>query len=432
VLVRDVQDFIRIQSTQMKQHIFNDWSGPLLSGETAYRDIRSLDPGHVVYTNIDEALKDLKSLPGIDVVDSFAVSDIWLFKLVDSRVQTLHSGEVGIIDIAQDLNEHLQSGKEGDKSLPESLYDHFERKAEQYLATALSQKIDTELHRLSTIVLTNEQYTIEQNKLLDQASEGAISQWQQVKENPNHEIKFTMSSNANHGSTIQAALAKEKRIQKACDERFSATIASLESENETAFATFWLDRVSSRVHIYAEGLNSISDSKLQDQLSELLATYIQKELVPESISKARTQSLVMSRRSKKNVDKLESNISTSTTDIPSLVFALEKFHKKQNIPPPTPDHKDSMIQDMHRRVQKASDGPVLFLTLVVVLYARYNQGVVYATGRFAPKLMKLLKGKIGDEEYEKVEKWKEGAKKGTLTKEDKEGMRVTVTGSQEE
>jgi hypothetical protein len=83
-----------------------------------------------------------------------------------------------------------------------------------------------------------------------------------------------------------------------------------------------------------------------------------------------------------------------------------------------------MLDDMLRRFkkQKASDGPVLFLTLVVVLFAKQHDGVVYATGKFAPKLLKLLKGKLEDEQYEQVERWKEAAKTNSLTAEDKAAM----------
>lgn len=427
VLVRDFQDFIRIQSKQLKQRIFNDWSGPLSSGDIAYRDLQSLDPNHVVYVSINEAVSELKPLSGVDIVDGFAISDTWLSKLVDAKVQTLNQGGAGTTDVAQALKERLQSGKEGERSLPETLYSHLKRKAEQHLITALSQKSNIEYHRFGTTVLTSEQYTIDQDKLLNQASENATSHWQQLKDNPNHEIKFTISTITDSTATVQASLSKDKKILKACDERFQASISSLEIENENKFATFWLDRVSSRVHIYAEGLASISDAKLQEQLSELLATYIQKDVVPDAISKARSQHLTMSRKTQKSISKLEAAIATST-DVPSLISALEKFSKKQNITPPTPDYKHTMLQDMHRRISKTNDAPVLYLTLIVVLLAKHSNGIVYATGKYAPKLMKLLKGKIADEEFEKLEKWKEGAKKGSLSKEDKEGMRMMAIG----
>ncbi|KAF7565011.1 hypothetical protein PtrSN002B_002894 [Pyrenophora tritici-repentis] len=83
-----------------------------------------------------------------------------------------------------------------------------------------------------------------------------------------------------------------------------------------------------------------------------------------------------------------------------------------------------MVEDMLRRLQKqkASDGPVLFLTLVVVLFARQYDGVVYATGKFAPKLLKQLKGTLDKVQYEKVEAWKEAAKTNALTPEDRAEM----------
>lgn len=81
---------------------------------------------------------------------------------------------------------------------------------------------------------------------------------------------------------------------------------------------------------------------------------------------------------------------------------------------------------MQRRMtkqQKSFDGPVLFLTLVVILHAKHYPGVVYATGKYAPKLLKMLKSKLAEDEYEMLEKWKEGAKKGALGKEEREDMR---------
>jgi hypothetical protein len=83
-----------------------------------------------------------------------------------------------------------------------------------------------------------------------------------------------------------------------------------------------------------------------------------------------------------------------------------------------------MMDDMLRRLQKqkASDGPVLFLMLVIVLFAKRYDGVVYATGKFAPKLLKQLKGNMTEEQYQTVEKWKEAAKTSSLTAEDRADM----------
>jgi hypothetical protein len=76
--------------------------------------------------------------------------------------------------------------------------------------------------------------------------------------------------------------------------------------------------------------------------------------------------------------------------------------------------------------QKKSDGPLLFLTLAVFLFAKHNVGVVYATGKFAPKLLKQLKGSLDADEFAQMEAWKEAAKAGTLSAEDRDAMKRMV------
>jgi hypothetical protein len=427
IFVRETRDGIRVQSRRMRRRVFEDWNAPLLSGEIAYADLQSLVTDHPVYDSISEAISDFKKLADIEVVDTFALSEPWFSNLANKNIQALDQGETGVIDVLHDLKSNFQSSKKGQRSFPESLYGHVERKAEQNLVATLAKKTNVD-YRFGPLVLTKEQYIIEQDKLLDLAAGNANAQWDQLKENAPHEIKFAMSNIADTNHPTQGSLAKDKKTQKACDERFWSTISSLEAENEFAFATYWTDRVTSRVHIYTEGLNSISDTKLQDQLSELLATYIQKDLIPDSIAKARTQNLVLSRKAAKNIGKLETTIAGANSEVGELSNVLDKFAKKQSLPSPSPDFKETMIQDMHRRMTKANDGPVLYLTLIVVLLARHSDGVVYATGKFAPKLMRQLKGKVSEEEYARLEGWKEEAKKGSLTGEDREGMRGVARG----
>jgi hypothetical protein len=72
--------------------------------------------------------------------------------------------------------------------------------------------------------------------------------------------------------------------------------------------------------------------------------------------------------------------------------------------------------------------PLLFLTLVVVLHARYHEGVVYATGKYAPKIMKGLKEDVGEEVYAKLEGWKEDVRTGKLGVEGRSGMSEMMVG----
>ncbi|KAH7067096.1 hypothetical protein FB567DRAFT_259475 [Paraphoma chrysanthemicola] len=444
VFVLELPELIRVQSKHFRGNNIQAWAMRLLSGELAYIDLEVLLNcwRSILYDSIDSVLSDFRALEGVKVVETFALSERWISKLVDQRLRGIHYKDEGAVDVAKDLGEKIQHGEKSayapggyghpHRLFPEKLYGNVVRMLEQSIEAALAEKPYTQYHRFGTIVLTDEQYIKEQEQLIESAKQSAATQWEQLKEKHENEIKFTISSppDASVTSTsVQEALLKEKPTQKACDDQFWSTITELEAQNESAFATFWTDRVISRAHIYNAGLPAISDQKLHDQLADLLATYIQKELVPESISKARSQGLVLSRRTKKNISKLESTLSTAK-DLPSLLTTLDKFTTKQTIPTPSPDqlaeYKSSMLQDLRRRMakhQKPSDGPVLFLTLVVILFAKHNDGIVYATGKYAPKVLKLLKGKMDAEEYKMVEKWKEGAKTGTLRSEDREGMR---------
>lgn len=227
-------------------------------------------------------------------------------------------------------------------------------------------------------------------------------------------------------------LIKERSLEREFDDAFSARISELEKQNEIEFANFWTDRIVTRIAIYSEGLATVEDSKLQDQLSELLAQYIQKDLVPDALSKATSQGLVTSRKSRKNVHRLESVLSAGRTGVPALTTSLDKFNKKQSIDAPATSALESskvtMLGDMARRMQKQrkSDGPLLFLTLVVFLFAKHNAGVVYATGKFAPKLLRHLKPVLNAEQYAQLEAWKEAARAGTLSAEDRDGMKKMV------
>jgi hypothetical protein len=69
-----------------------------------------------------------------------------------------------------------------------------------------------------------------------------------------------------------------------------------------------------------------------------------------------------------------------------------------------------------------TDAPLMFLSLVLVLFSRNHPGVIYATGKFAPKLLKQLKAQLSSEDYEEAERLKELAKTGKLAKDDRDRM----------
>lgn len=269
------------------------------------------------------------------------------------------------------------------------------------------------------------------DELSQSAKAQATGKWEELKETADKDLKFQISdilAAIPSDRPLLRAVTEEKGTDRVMEEHFWSEISVLESQNEEAFSAFWIERVLSRVHNYREGLQAIEDGKLRDQLADLLSAHLQKELFSDALAKARSQGLVRSRKTRKNAQKLESALAEGKADLKSAVAAMEKFGKKQGVQEPDPaslvEAKKALTGDMIRRMQKPkTEPPVMFLTLIIVLFARQYPGIVYATGKFAPKLLKLLKSTLSAEQYERLEHWKEQAKAGTLTAEDREDMR---------
>ncbi|KAH7057138.1 hypothetical protein B0J12DRAFT_737946 [Macrophomina phaseolina] len=217
---------------------------------------------------------------------------------------------------------------------------------------------------------------------------------------------------------------------------FTSTIATLELQSDAALATFWHDRVSSRFELYALGATSIPDAKLRAALCDLLRDYVIRDLVPDAAQRAESKNLIRSARARRSVRKLGAALAepgvTRTGGEQAVVAVracLGRFAAKMDVPgvgaEEIAQRKEALVKEMVRGMQKDADAPRLFLTLVVVLWARRGEGVVYATGKFAPKVVRLLKaeGVLAEAQLEKVEALKDLAKAGGVGDQEREEMR---------
>ncbi|KAJ8109210.1 hypothetical protein OPT61_g7629 [Boeremia exigua] len=376
---------VRCTPVQLIHETHDTVINDLKSGKLAYIDIRAFQiDNQAIYTSVDEARTGLESTEGQPVIANF----------------------------------------------PDSIYAVVLEKVEQTI-----RSLAPSAHRAGESLLSEDSYSRHRSILLDLAKADAASQWQRFKEDPRAEAKYSLSNTFYQileDNPVLQNLVKERTLERAIDDAFSARISELEKQNEAEFADYWTDRVVTRIAIYSEGLDAVEDQKLQDQLSDLLAQYIQKDIVADTVTKATAQGLILSRKTRKNIQRLESALRSGSTGVAALTASLEKFNKKQAID--TPDaatlesSKATMLGDMARRMQKQkkSDGPLLFLTLVVFLFAKHNAGVVYATGKFAPKLLKQLKPVLDAEQYAQLEAWKEAARSSSLSAEDRDGMKRMV------
>ncbi|KAL7779562.1 hypothetical protein CFE70_009066 [Pyrenophora teres f. teres 0-1] len=369
----------------------------LQSGALAYLDLQKFASDFPdFFPSFKDAVSHFQDLPNISVIDTFAVSEPWTAQIQQDCIRILEQ-EGSTLDVTEPPGQRII--------------------------------------RVGHLILTETRRDGALDELATYATQGAHSQWQTHLNDPTTNTSAPDPKYSRDRirdlipptGLVQRLLLATKPVDKALEETFYNTLAPLESANEADFATYWSDRCISRYNIYSTGLKAVSDPKVHDQLAQLLAAYTTKELIPDTLAKARAQRLVQSRRTRKNIARL-SGVLETVDGVAGIATALDKFNKKQGVEAPGETTlvaaKRAMVEDMLRRLQKqkAVDGPVLFLTLVVVLFARQYDGVVYATGKFAPKLLKQLKGTLDKEQYEKVEAWKEAAKTNTLSAEDRADM----------
>ncbi|KAI8937474.1 hypothetical protein NX059_005192 [Plenodomus lindquistii] len=401
---------------QNRDAVIND----LKSGKLAFVDLLAFrEDFPELYSSIEDARQHVQSASDAEVIDTFAIPRTKRSNLTEACIQSLaEEGRVDLAHILANFPGSLQS-----RLLPELVRD---------IDAKYQTGHGTPVQRVGDFLLKPESYESERRVLLDYADVDAGLQWQRLRENPESEVKFSLSNIVamiTKEQQVLATMIKEKAIEKAIEERFWASISQHEAEIEAQFSDFWVERVQSRCQIYQNGLDAVQDEKLQDQLSEIFAVYVKKELIPDSIAKARSQGLVLSRKTRKNISAIEDSLKQDDSSLSAVLAALRKFNKKQGIEALDGDQaietKQTMVNDMIRRMQKQkkSDGPVLFLTLVLILFAKHNDVVVYATGKFAPKLLKQLKSSLPAEQYEQMEKWKEAAKTSALTAEDRAAMK---------
>ncbi|KAK8176335.1 hypothetical protein BC567DRAFT_249520 [Phyllosticta citribraziliensis] len=211
---------------------------------------------------------------------------------------------------------------------------------------------------------------------------------------------------------------------------FASTITTLDVETDKTFAIFWHERLVSRVAVYLAGASSVSDEKLRSQLQDVLRDYITKELVPDVVARAAAKNLIRSAKAKRQVGKLQALLQTQAKDLEAALSSLHKFGAKFGIAPTDAAalsaRKDALVAELARGAAKDRDAPRLFLTCVVLLRARRSEGVVYATGKLAPKLLKLLKGALEAGVYERLEGFKDMVKQGALGEAERVELRKLV------
>jgi LPS O-antigen subunit length determinant protein (WzzB/FepE family) len=245
--------------------------------------------------------------------------------------------------------------------------------------------------------------------------------------------RFTEESGLEADLITRLWADKERGVYLAAKVAYEQRLTDLKSENQAQFLVFWTSRVSSKARLHSLGLTALEDGSLKEQLKELLALYLAKDLIPATIKRARTKGLVHTQLTQKSISKLEEALADDKKDKISPLDALMKFNKKLGIETPTSEElnvvKKDYLQEIVQSVEKDVDGPRLFLGAVVNLFAMKHDGVLYASGKFAPRLLKLLKADLETTQFKRLEELKEAVKAGSVNDEMRHEMRAMAKGA---
>ncbi len=219
-------------------------------------------------------------------------------------------------------------------------------------------------------------------------------------------------------------------LKKSTRDAFTAETQKLKQEADRQFQTLWHHRLMAKLNLYQAALEALTDGKLRDELRASLETHLRQNLLPDVLQKAEKRGMIRDKAMRRNVDSLNAFLVSSRTSrgdfetsFADLIAALETFARKQKIDRLSEGElelkKESQVNEMVKSMREDNDPARLFLTLVVILLSTKGPGVVYATGKFAPRLLKQLRGTMDAEQFGALETVKDAVKGGKLASDQK-------------
>jgi hypothetical protein len=217
----------------------------------------------------------------------------------------------------------------------------------------------------------------------------------------------------------------EVQLRKVAQMALKDRYEELSEQNAQEFAKLWRDRLSAKAELYHHSLNALEGS-LKDQLADLLNGHITKELVPQTCKRANDRWLLRNERVSKLASKLANKLSTSK-DLLSTLSSLSEFQQKLSMTPidaaALDETSTSEVHAWYETFLKDNNDARRFICAVLILLAKKKNCTLYATAKFGPKLLKLVKDDIGSEAYGMMERMKDEVKAGKVHEETMGGVK---------
>ncbi|KAI9882050.1 MAG: hypothetical protein M1823_006215 [Watsoniomyces obsoletus] len=223
-----------------------------------------------------------------------------------------------------------------------------------------------------------------------------------------------------------------KNFRREAEDTFRREMDRLEADDIAAFSQFWSDRVDVKFQLHCMSVEALANEKLRDELAAALVEHIMKSLVPDTMKKADERGLLRAKPVKKGLETIRQSINQlekNQIGAQETLNELDKTFRTFNATLQLIRHDDvlvqkkrMLVQEMVSNMQPIEDGPRLFLSLLVIIHASLHPGLLYATGRFAPRLLKQLGDAVSPDQREQLSRFKDAAKAGAVTGDLKDQM----------
>lgn len=239
-------------------------------------------------------------------------------------------------------------------------------------------------------------------------------------------------------------IGTSEKKRGAAHQLWKSAMLKQESDYDNKFSIVYSTHILARLNLHVLAIQSLDAGKLRAELAGLLKDHLLSNFLTDSLSQIQESSGL--KTCGRRVDPAVNKLTTQLADYPSpsadpeedlgkLSTLFNACGTKFKASPPTADKLvNSKLTIEHEIFASAGntktdkDGSRAFLCVVLALWARQNEGFMYATGRFVPRLLKLLKGKIDEKSYERLQELKDVVKGGNMTNEQREELIGFVKG----
>ncbi|KAF3162098.1 hypothetical protein TWF132_009836 [Orbilia oligospora] len=228
--------------------------------------------------------------------------------------------------------------------------------------------------------------------------------------------------------SLSAFLTKDDRLLQAASDSiaqsflpkvsasYSDRIGELREMANTAARVQFVDKVYLRFVINRAAIEKIQDAGVQGKLAQDLMIYYQKMIV-DGLTKLRDR--VADTQSQRMNERIEDAISTvtnvfSSDDIKPIAGLhviqqeLESLMKDIGVNRSAGEEFDASVKskmeemrnELRVQLEKASDLSLMLLVVLILLFSEHEGGILRATGKYAPKILKQLRHRLTDSDYE--------------------------------